>query len=119
MINYISSYNHVHLLWRHHIYSDVITARFNPVVQVKKDSALTEAAWNGAGQEVGLQIWRINKFKVEHWDKAQYGDFYNGDSYIVLNTYKYVMMWSRGLSCCDHVGYHVFRIVKPIMKVKL
>lgn len=56
--------------------------------QVKKDSALTEAAWNGAGQEVGLQIWRINKFKVEHWDKEQYGDFYNGDSYIVLNTYK-------------------------------
>lgn len=56
--------------------------------QVKKDSALTEAAWKGAGEEVGLQIWRINKFKVEHWDKQQYGDFYNGDSYIVLNTYK-------------------------------
>lgn len=56
--------------------------------KVKKDSALTETAWAGAGQDVGLQIWRINKFQVEHWDKEQYGDFYNGDSYIVLNTYK-------------------------------
>lgn len=34
------------------------------VYQVKKSSAETEPAWNGAGQNVGLQIWRIVKFKV-------------------------------------------------------
>ncbi len=32
--------------------------------QVKKESAETEPAWKGAGQKVGIQIWRINKFKV-------------------------------------------------------
>jgi gelsolin len=31
-------------------------------------------------------VWRIVKFKVEHWPKEQYGEFYNGDSYIVLNV---------------------------------
>lgn len=56
--------------------------------QVKKESAETEPAWQGAGQDVGLQIWRIVKFKVHHWQKDLYGKFYNGDSYIILNTYK-------------------------------
>lgn len=55
--------------------------------QVKKDSAETEPAWNGAGQRVSMQIWRIVKFKVTHWPKDDYGKFYNGDSYILLNTY--------------------------------
>ena len=32
--------------------------------QVKKASAETEPAWKGAGQEIGLKIWRIVKFKV-------------------------------------------------------
>ncbi|XP_033108210.1 gelsolin-like protein 1 [Anneissia japonica] len=55
---------------------------------VKKASAETEPAWSGAGQKVGLQVWRIVKFKVKHWPKEEYGKFYNGDSYILLNTYK-------------------------------
>lgn len=56
--------------------------------QVKKDSAMTEKAWKNAGSKVGLQIWRIVKFQVTHWPKEDYGKFYNGDSYIILNTYK-------------------------------
>lgn len=34
------------------------------VLQVKKDAAETEPAWKGAGEKVGIQIWRIVKFKV-------------------------------------------------------
>jgi len=56
--------------------------------RVKKESAMTEPAWKNAGQKVGLQVWRIESFKVKHWPKEDYGRFYNGDSYIVLNTYK-------------------------------
>ncbi|XP_046363482.2 gelsolin-like protein 2 [Haliotis rufescens] len=56
--------------------------------QVKKESAETEPAWQGAGQEPGLKIWRIEQFEVKDWDQKNYGSFYNGDSYIVLNTYK-------------------------------
>lgn len=56
--------------------------------QVKKESAETEPAWHGSGKTVGLQIWRINKFKVEEWPKESYGEFYEGDSYIIMNTYK-------------------------------
>ena len=55
---------------------------------VKKESAKTEPAWKSAGEAVGLKIWRIEKFKVVNWPKEEYGSFYNGDSYIILNTYK-------------------------------
>jgi len=55
--------------------------------KVKKESAETEPAWEGAGQEVGIKIWRIVKFEVTEWPKEEYGRFYNGDSYIILNTY--------------------------------
>ena len=34
------------------------------LVQVKKESAQTEPAWKGAGEKVGLQIWRIVNFKA-------------------------------------------------------
>lgn len=26
--------------------------------------------------------------QVKHWTREDYGKFYNGDSYIILNTYK-------------------------------
>lgn len=55
---------------------------------IKKASASTEEAWKGAGRKPGLQIWRIVKFKVTSWPKEEYGKFYSGDSYIVMNTYK-------------------------------
>lgn len=56
--------------------------------QVKKESADSEPAWQGSGENVGIQIWRIVKFKVAHWPKEDYGKFFGGDSYIILNTYK-------------------------------
>lgn len=55
--------------------------------QVKKESAETEPAWAGAGEATKLQIWRIEQFKVVHWPAEDYGSFFSGDSYIILNTY--------------------------------
>jgi len=56
--------------------------------QIRQAAAQTEQAWTNAGKEVGIQIWRIEKFNVKSWPKEQYGSFYSGDSYIVLRTYK-------------------------------
>jgi gelsolin len=55
---------------------------------LKLAAAKTEKAWEGAGKAVGIQIWRIEKFKVVAIPKDGYGKFYSGDSYIVLHTYK-------------------------------
>lgn len=89
--------------------------------KVKKESAETEPAWQGAGQDVGLQIWRIVKFKVEHWDKDEYGKFYSGDSYIILNTYKEpdndelkydVHFWIGKYSTQDEYGTAAYKTVE-------
>jgi len=56
--------------------------------KVRQAAAGTEAAWKDAGKSVGLLIWRIEKFKVVPWPKANYGSFYDGDAFILLNTFK-------------------------------
>jgi len=56
--------------------------------KVKAAAAQKEHAWDNAGTAVGLQVWRIEKFHVRSWPKEQYGAFFSGDSYIVLNTWK-------------------------------
>jgi gelsolin len=56
--------------------------------KIRQAAAQTEKAWTNAGKELGLQIWRIEKFTVQSVPRDTYGTFYSGDSYIVLNTYK-------------------------------
>lgn len=41
-----------------------------------------------AGQEPGLQVWRIEKMDLVAVPCNLYGSFYTGDTYIVLNTIK-------------------------------
>ena len=41
-----------------------------------------------AGKKIGLEIWRVNNFDLEDVPISQYGKFFKGDSYIILNTYQ-------------------------------
>ena len=52
----------------------------------KAAAAQGEPQWRGAGTKVGVQIWRIEQFKVVAWPRQKYGSFHTGDSYIVLST---------------------------------
>ncbi|CAH1965250.1 unnamed protein product [Acanthoscelides obtectus] len=47
---------------------------------------MVEAAFDNAGKTAGVEIWRVEDFKPVRYPKDQYGKFYTGDSYIVLNT---------------------------------
>jgi len=47
---------------------------------------VVDPAFQGAGQKVGIEIWRIEDFKPVALPKSDYGKFYSGDSYIVLQT---------------------------------
>lgn len=47
-----------------------------------------------AGQQAGLQVWRVEKLELVPVPQGAYGDFYVGDAYLVLHTAK----GSRGFS---------------------
>ena len=55
--------------------------------QCKAAAADCEPQWDSAGLSLGLQVWRVEQFRVKPWPKTKYGRFHVGDSYIVLNTY--------------------------------
>lgn len=90
--------------------------------EVKKEAAESEPAWKNAGTKVGLRIWRIVKFKVVDWPERDYGRFYSGDSYIILNTYHPdpkskelvydLHFWIGGQSTQDEYGTAAYKTVE-------
>ena len=49
-------------------------------------AARTEDEWKEAGKSEGIQVWRVEQFKIKPVPKNDYGTFFDGDSYIVLRT---------------------------------
>ncbi|TKY62623.1 Villin-2 protein [Spatholobus suberectus] len=45
-----------------------------------------DPAFQGVGQKVGTEIWRIENFQPVPLPRSEYGKFYMGDSYIILQT---------------------------------
>ncbi|XP_052780684.1 gelsolin-like protein 2 [Mya arenaria] len=88
---------------------------------VKKESADSEPAWAGSGEEPGVRVWRIENFEVKDWPKEEYGNFYSGDSYIILNTHKNddsdellydVHFWIGKYSTQDEYGTAAYKTVE-------
>lgn len=73
--------------------------------KVKYNSAASEPAWNDGqvGVSAGLHIWRIEDFQVVPWPKEKYGQFLDGDSFIVLHSYQ---LGKQGGE--DHLGHDIF-----------
>ncbi|KNE60666.1 hypothetical protein AMAG_06037 [Allomyces macrogynus ATCC 38327] len=57
-------------------------------LQARINASNHEAAWTAAGHAEGVEVWRIEQFKVVPWPKEQYGQFTSGDAFIVLKTYR-------------------------------
>eukprot|EP01134_Creolimax_fragrantissima_P001028 CFRG1028T1 len=55
--------------------------------KVRSSAAECETEFKGAGEVAGIEVWRIEDFKVKRIDQSSIGQFYEGDSYIVLNSY--------------------------------
>ncbi|KAK2416960.1 villin [Trifolium repens] len=53
---------------------------------MSSSTKVLEPAFQGVGQKVGTEIWRIENFQPVPLPKSDYGKFYMGDSYIILQT---------------------------------
>ncbi|RDW79116.1 gelsolin family protein [Aspergillus mulundensis] len=93
--------------------------------RVKHASAATEPAWNNGaiGSQAGLFIWRIEDFEVIPWPKERYGEFYDGDSYIVLHSTKIeneddkplrhnIFFWLGSKTTQDEAGTAAYKTVE-------
>ncbi|KAK8117824.1 gelsolin [Apiospora kogelbergensis] len=94
--------------------------------KVKYASAATEPAWNEGkvGEEAGLRVWRIEDFQVVAWPREKYGQFHEGDSYIVLHSYKVgdkdgqerlghdVFFWLGNHTSQDEAGVAAYKTVE-------
>lgn len=47
---------------------------------------VVDPVFEGVGQEPGILIWRVEQFQIVPVDLKEYGNFYSGDSYILLHT---------------------------------
>jgi gelsolin len=89
-------------------------------LKVKKAAAEKEEEWTHITDEPGILIWRIEKFHVKKWPKNDYGQFYDGDSYIILITTKdendrierEAHMWVGNHTTADESGTAAYKIVE-------
>mmetsp|Transcript_140758 Transcript_140758/g.350904 ORF Transcript_140758/g.350904 Transcript_140758/m.350904 type:complete len:369 (-) Transcript_140758:173-1279(-) len=86
---------------------------------VRLEAAKSEPAWADAGKEPGVQVWRIENFKVVPRDKSTYGKFHSGDSYIVLHTVKgekefeyHIFFWLGQNTTTDEMGVAAYKTVE-------
>ncbi|KAJ5371963.1 hypothetical protein N7517_003969 [Penicillium concentricum] len=88
--------------------------------RVKYNSSLTEPAWQTIPKTPGLLIWRIENFQVIPWPKEKTGQFYDGDSFIVLHTYKVgddklgrdIFFWLGSKTTQDEAGVAAYKTVE-------
>jgi advillin len=82
---------------------------------------MTDPAFVGAGKKVGLEMWRIEKLKPQKVKAEDYGKFYSGDSYIVLNTKCLpgksalewdIHFWLGATSSQDEMGVAAYKTVE-------
>lgn len=64
----------------------IASATYAATVQSGSGRKLNIPAFNNAGKTKGLEIWRVENFNPVAVPKAEYGKFYSGDSYVILNT---------------------------------
>jgi len=88
---------------------------------LRKAAATGEPAWAGAGQAPGVAVWRIEQFQVVPYPKESYGEFYSGDSYIVLHTFKEpdspklvhnIHFWLGEKTTTDEMGTAAYKTVE-------
>mmetsp|Transcript_5752 Transcript_5752/g.10907 ORF Transcript_5752/g.10907 Transcript_5752/m.10907 type:complete len:375 (+) Transcript_5752:163-1287(+) len=98
--------------------------------KLKKAAAEVEVNWSGVGEEEGTLVWRIEnvrdendnpKFGINPWPKVKYGEFHEGDSYIVLRTEKDqttgtflydIYFWIGSKSSQDEYGVAAYKAVE-------
>lgn len=89
--------------------------------KIKAAAAEGEDAWKVIGEAPGVKVWRIEQFKIVPWPETDFGCFYKGDSYIVLNSWHEegqdklnhdLYIWIGSESSQDEYGTAAYKMVE-------
>mmetsp|Transcript_81753 Transcript_81753/g.122808 ORF Transcript_81753/g.122808 Transcript_81753/m.122808 type:complete len:376 (-) Transcript_81753:180-1307(-) len=89
--------------------------------KIKEAAAEGEEAWKVIGEAPGVKVWRVEQFNIVAWPEADYGCFYKGDSYIVLNSWiaegqdklnHDLYIWIGSESSQDEYGTAAYKMVE-------
>ena len=89
--------------------------------KIREAAAGGEDNWKVIGSGPGVKVWRIEDFKVVPWPEENYGKFYVGDSYIVLNSWTEpgsdklnhdLYIWIGSESSQDEYGTAAYKMVE-------
>jgi len=88
--------------------------------KVKEAAAQGEEAWQVIGKKTGVFVWRVENFTIQPWPEERYGQFFKGDSYIVLkssgsdpeNLKHDVHIWIGSESSQDEYGTAAYKMVE-------
>lgn len=90
--------------------------------EVKSAAGELEEAWEGIGKQAGTYVWRVENFQIKPWPKDRYGQFFRGDSYVVLqsvgsdpaNLKHDVHIWIGSYSTQDEYGTAACKMVEAV-----
>jgi gelsolin len=92
--------------------------------KIKQAAAQGEPQWenSGLGESAGVRVWRVEDFRVVPWPEEKHGQFHQGDSYVVVNSYKKnantealahdVHIWIGKESSQDEYGTAAYKMVE-------
>lgn len=87
--------------------------------EIKLRAAQGEPAWHTAGKKVGVEGWRVEQFQIVVWPKERFGELFDGDSFIFLNTYEVdkvlhwnVHFWLGQYTTQDEAGTAAYKTVE-------
>lgn len=86
--------------------------------KVRQAAGAHEAAWTNVGKAEGIEVFRIENFNVKKWSRP--GEFYDGDSYIVVKTKKNsngtfswdIHFWLGKYTSQDEAGVAAYKTVE-------
>jgi gelsolin len=69
-----------------------------------------------------LMVWRIEKLKLKKWPKENFGTFYDGDSFLILNIKsideKNAHVWTGKNSSKDEISYVSYKVLQLDQKLE-
>jgi len=88
-------------------------------IKAKAKAASKDKEWEGVGLKLGVTIWRVEKFQLHKVPKESYGTFYDGDSYVLLNTigddktrHHHIHFWLGKDTTMDEAGTAAYKTVE-------